>query len=462
MSRVLLIVYDNDSFIHWFPLNIGYIASVLRNKEHEVTIYNQDVYHYPETHLTEYLNKNKFDVVGIGVVGGYYQYRKLLKISNAVNSSDNRQDFLYVLGGHGPSPEPKFFLKKTKSDVVCIGEGDRTIVDLLEHTNSLNKVKGIAYRENNEFYINKPRELIKDIDNIPFPAWDLFPMDYYSLLRLPHIKNNERSFPVITTRGCNFKCNFCYRMYKGIRIRSIDNVIEEIKILKKEYNISYIVFADELFMTSIERTRDICESFISNELNIKWSCNGRLNYVQDSLLKTMKKAGCVFINFGIESMDDKVLKNMNKNLTAKCIEDGIKTCIKNKISPGLNMLFGNIGDNENTLNKAVRFLLKYDDQSQLRTIRPVTPYPGSMLYDFAIKNNMLSDVEDFYEKKHINSDLLSINFTDLSDDEFHKLLFKANKKLIENYFDSLKRKTIKEAEKLYFNKNANFRGFRTT
>src|SRR3990167_3392365 len=109
--KVLLVVYDNESYIHQFPLGLGYIGAVLEREGYDVEIYNQDMYHYPEEHLTGYLDKNKFDFIGISVIAGYYQYRKLLKISEAINKS--RQRPYYILGGHGPSPEPEFFLKKT-------------------------------------------------------------------------------------------------------------------------------------------------------------------------------------------------------------------------------------------------------------------------------------------------------------------------------------------------------------
>jgi len=92
--RILLIVYDNGSYIHWFPQGLGYIAAVLKQAGHEVVIYNQDVYHYPDEHLTDYLDNNKFDVVGLSFIAGYYQYRKALKISDAINKSKHRP---YVL-----------------------------------------------------------------------------------------------------------------------------------------------------------------------------------------------------------------------------------------------------------------------------------------------------------------------------------------------------------------------------
>ena len=119
--RVLLVVYDNEMFIEYFPQGLAYIAAVLLKEGYQVDVYSQDKHHYPDTHLTEYLNKNRYDVIGVGVIAGYYQYRKLLKLSDAINKSKNRP--YYIIGGHGPAPEPKFFLKKTGADAVVIGEG---------------------------------------------------------------------------------------------------------------------------------------------------------------------------------------------------------------------------------------------------------------------------------------------------------------------------------------------------
>ena len=461
--RVLLIVYDNNSYIHQFPMGLAYIASALRNAGHDVLIYNQDEYHYPESHLVDYLTRNHFDVVGLGVIGGYYQYQKLLKISEAINNVPRRP--LYLLGGHGPVPEPEYFLRKTGADVIISGEGDITVVNLLdaiENKRDISTVSGIVYLDGERLVRTGPQELIEDLDSVSLPAWDLFPMDYYSLIRLPNIENNERAFPVLSGRGCPFRCNFCYRMEKGFRPRSPESIIEEIQILQKDYGISYIQFLDELLMSSIERTIMLCEAFIKAKLNIKWSCNGRLNFAQPKVLKTMKKAGCVFINYGIESMDDNMLKVMHKNLTTDQITKGIEATLAEGISPGFNIIFGNIGETPEILQKGVDFLLKYDDHSQLRTIRPVTPYPGCDLYYYAIKKGLLKDCADFYENKHTNSDLLSINFTDLSDDEFHRVLFKANKTLLENYYQHQLESMTRMAEKLYLQKDISFRGFRQT
>jgi len=459
--RVLLVVYDNGSYISYFPAGLAYIAAVLVKEGYEVEIYNQDLFHYPDEHLTEYLNKNKFDVLGLGVIGGYYQFRKLLKLSDAINRSKNRP--FYILGGHGPSPEPEYFMKRTQADVVVIGEGEDTIIELLEKIGNkqpLAKVKGIAYNDSGKTVVNARRPLIKDIDTIPFPAYGLFPMDIYRLGRFPLTAKTDYLMRMLSGRGCRFTCNFCYRMDKGFRVRSNESILEEAEFLKKQYGITYILFTDELFMTSVNRIVNTCEAFIKANLNVKWGCCGRLNYAKNEVLKIMKRAGCVFINYGIEAMDNQVLKNMNKALTTSQVIKGVEATLKVGISPNLNIIFGNIGDNKETLNKGLEFLLKYDDGVRLRTIRPVTPYPGSPLYYYAIEKGLLKDCADFYENKHVNSDLLSVNFTELSDDEFHSVLLAANKKLIKSYYNKKISSDIRDAEVLYMDKDTDFRGFR--
>ena len=233
--RILFVVYDNGSYIHQFPMGLAYIASVLLRDGYDITIYNQDMHHYPDEHLTQYLNENKFDVVGISIIAGYYQYKKLLIVSKAINKSKNRPT--YLLGGHGPSPEPEFFLQKTKADIVVIGEGEETIkelMDALANKKSLEELKGIAYRQGDRVVVNQRRPLIKDVDSILRPAWHLFPINYYRLIRIgPHSQKTDFLMPVLSGRGCTFECNFCYRMDTGFRPRSNEAIIEEIEILKR-------------------------------------------------------------------------------------------------------------------------------------------------------------------------------------------------------------------------------------
>lgn len=458
--KICLIVYDNDAYISQFPIGIAQLTAVLEKAGHEVSLYLQDINHFPDECITEYLDSHYFDMVGLSFIGGYWQYKKAVSISEAINKSRQRPK-IYAIGGHGPSPEPEFFIRKMKADIVCIGEGDETILEIAKGK-EFSDILGIAYLKNGDFFINERRPLIADIDSLPLPAYHRFPMDIYRLMRMPNCSRSDFVIPILSGRGCTFKCNFCYRMDKGFRPRSNESIIEEIKFLQKNYGITYIAFYDELLISSVERATLLCEDIIKSNLKIKYYCQGRLNFAKPELLNVMKKSGCVFINYGIECFDNTILKNMHKGLTTSQIERGIRATLDCGISPGLNIIFGNIGEDRETLFKGVDFLLKYDDHSQLRTIRPVTPYPGCELYYDAIQSGKLKNVEDFYENKHTNSDLLSINFTNLTDDQFYAALYDANSVLLENYTGWSKKRYVQELQHLYKNKNAEFRGFRHT
>ena len=451
--KILLVVYDNKSYISWFPHNVAYLAAVLRKDGHIVEIYNQDVYHYSDEHFARHLKDNYYDIVGIGACGGYYQYKKIKKLCAKFRKSQTKAKL--VLGGHLVAPDPDYFYDLYKPDIIVLGEGEETIKEIADSSKVYNEIDGIyAFGTR-----TKPRELIKDVDRIPFPAWNLLPMEHYVLYRMPGIEHHERLGMVLSGRGCPYKCNFCYRMDKGFRPRSTRSIIEEVSILKKDYNINYIFFCDELLMSSERRAVAIAEAMMP--LKLKWCCNGRLNFATKEVLKTMAAAGCQFINYGIESLDDEMLERMGKNLTVSQIEEGVKNTREAKIRAGLNVLFGNIGETKKILRKGCQFLIENDDHAQMRTIRPVTPYPGSPLFDYAVEKKMIRNVKDFYEKKHKNSDLFTCNFTDgMTEVEMYEELGKVNNRLTNKYFDAQKEKTIRQIDKLYTNKNAAFRGFR--
>ena len=463
LMRILFLTYDNGSHIGWFPQGIAYIVAYLqKNGIKDIDVYSQDIHHYPENHLTDFLDKNKFDIIGVGLIAGYYQYQKLKMISKAINRSKNRP--FYVLGGHGPSPDPSYFIKITSADAVVVGEGEETMLELVKACANgipLYKVKGIAFNDiTGRTVITESRPLIKDLDMLPMPAYHMFPMEVYRLMRFPRVPSTDFAMPVLTGRGCTFRCNFCYRLDKGHRSRSNESITEEISYLKSDYRVGHIDFSDELLMISKERTISLCEDIIRSKLNISWSCNGRLNYATDEVVALMRRAGCNYINYGIEAMDDDVLKRMKKGLRVRQVYKGINTTLKHGISPGFNIIFGHILDTKETLQKAVDFLLEYNDHSELRTIRPVTPYPGSPLFNEAVEMGLIKDTEDFYENKHLNSDLLAANFTDMTDDEFYDALLDANARLISKYYDFIKQEAIDSARNLYLSKDVSFRGFR--
>jgi len=249
-------------------------------------------------------------------------------------------------------------------------------------------------------------------------------------------------------------------MTEGFRPRAIEAIMEEIKYLYDKYHITHFDFADELLMSSEKRTEEICDAILQLPFGIKWDCNGRLNYAKPRILSLMKKAGAIYVNYGIESLNQSILNQMGKGLTLDRIQQGVEDTLWNSLSPGLNLLWGFPGDTETNLKKEVDFLLKYDPCDELRTIRPVTPYPGCRLFDEAVEKGLVKGAEDFYENLHTNSDLISVNFMDIPTEEAHRMLYEANLKLIANYLKKRDRQIVKAAGDLYFHGGKQFRGWR--
>jgi len=459
--KILFVIYDNEGAQNPIPMGPCYVAAYLKNNGYEdIHYYSQDIYHYPEEHLTKYISDNNFDVIGLGFTAGYFQYNKIKKICNAIHKAENRPFF--VLGGHGPTPVPEFFMKITGADAVVMGEGEIPFLNLvksLESKTSLVNVKGLAFKDGDKYVINEREKPIKDLDAIPFPYYDPLPMEYYVNAKVFKMKRTDRMITMITSRGCNYTCNFCQRLEKGIRFRSVENILDELKKYIRDYKINFVVFWDELFMYSEKRVAEITEGIITENIKINYWCTGRLNIVNPRILEMLKESGCVYIDYGIEQFDNESLQKMNKRQTEEQIIKGIELTKKAGINIGFNIIFGNLGDTRESLRKSLDLLKKYNDFGQLRAIRPVTPYPGSALFDIAVKKGLLTGPEDFYNK-HKNVELLTVNFTDIPDDEFHKLMFEANREIIKEYYNHIMDETINTYHDVYFRGDVNFRGAR--
>lgn len=440
MAKILLISYDNGSHIPFFPQNLFHLYGALKLAKHQVGMWFPDVHHGKPKDLTRLLDNAGFDIVAFGFVAGYYQYRVAKELAKAINLSRNRKRFRFVVGGHGPAAAPEFFMEKLGCDIVVVGDGEDTgWVDL----------PGGVYNA-------KPCES----DASPIGCYRDFPLDIYRLIRWPTSNRTDFCFPILSSRGCRWHCSFCYRMRSGFHERAVEAIIDEIRYLHEQIQINHFQFSDELLMSSEKRTEEICESILKLPFRIKWDCNGRLNYAKKQTLELMKKSGCEYVNYGIESLSQSMLNGMRKGLNVEQIINGVEATLQAQLSPGLNLIWGFPGDTIENLNKAVKFISKYDPCHELRTIRPVTPYPGCELYKLAIENGLLAGPEDFYENKHKNSDLVSVNFTDIPTEEMHKALYRANRDLYVAYQVKRANRLDAQMQGLYFQGGTDFRGYR--
>lgn len=466
MTNVLFIIHDNYQDSNQFPLGPAYLASVLEQNGYTVEVYCMDVFHYTNDDLANKLKKDTYDLIGLDFMAARYT-ETIVDLCKVINKHKGNAKF--ILGGHGPSPIPIYMLMKTNADIVAIGEAEETIIDVMKYIHGLmpiDDVKGIAYRDNNHIHITQKRELIKKLDTIPFPAWHLFPMDKYTTsTRTGWMEKDERYIAIITSRGCINTCTFCARLTEGIRLRNLNKVIEEMKVLEKEYGVTCFNISDELFLISKKRALKFCELLKENNMKIKFSAGARADVLDEETAIALKEAGCGILSVGFESSSQDSLDYMKKNTT---VEDNIRTLeISRKVGlpVALNFIWGYPTDTYEILMDNVKIINEYNQFKQLRTIRPVTPYPGCELYYEAIFKGLLQGPDDFFTKFK-NSDLITVNFTRYSDKQCYEWLFEANKKLIEYHYEhtDMTREEcddlINQFYNLYFKGFYKFRGAR--
>ncbi len=340
--------YDRSIF-RYPPLGLGYLASSILNKKSELNVKIVDcTFKTLEKSIREI---SKLNPRILGVYSMVTINYNAIKIAEALRENVD----LMIAGGPLPTLTPENYLNNF--DIVILGEGEETIIDVIneyESKKNWKNIKGIAYKHDDKIIITGKRDLIKNLDNIPFPARELFPnKEYKWYWRKFH---GYTSTSIISTRGCPYSCDFCSNPVFGIsyRERSPSNVIHEmIKI--KELGYERIFFTDDCFTQNLRRIEKICEIIIREKLDLEWECLSRVDKLTQRVADLMAKAGCKRIFFGIESGSDRVLKIIGKRITKKNAAHAVHAAHKAGIETGGFFILGYPGDTKNTIIETVNF-----------------------------------------------------------------------------------------------------------
>lgn len=365
------------------PLGLAYLASVARNEGFDVKIIDSLAENLSFNELEKKIKEYDPDVVGItSTTTSIPDAYKVAEISKRINPN-----VITVIGGPHVTFVPELTLKESPYiDIVVRGEGEEIFKQLLHNLDKgkkLSNIRGITYRENNRIRSNPPMPLIKDIDNIPIPAFDLLPMEKYQF-------GKKRFGVIITSRGCPFQCIFCsssLQFGKKWRAHSVERVIEELKILHDEFKIREIEFLDDTFTLSKKRAQEICKAIIQEGLDISWSASSRVDTFDLDTAVYMKKAGAHTIYFGIESGSEKTLKFIKKGITLTQAIDAVKIAKKAKLRTLGSFIIGFPYEKEEDMRKTIRFAKFLDVDFAQFTV--ATPYPGTELWNIAVTKNLL-------------------------------------------------------------------------
>lgn len=352
------------------PLGVLYIAPMLKRHGHEVKIF--DLQMNQNLNLSKEINHYEPDIIGItSMTANFYKALKVAKLLR-----QNSTAFI-VLGGVHATFTSNELSHHPEFDAYVVGEGEFTMLELvntLENKCELNEVKGLVYRANGKIFYNSPRLLIYNLDAIPFPARHLIDIQAYI--------THEETISLITTRGCPYSCLFCSTSkLHGARYRqrSIENVMEEIKLVCERYSPPTITFNDDNFTFNKLRVKKFCQMFVDQGFDIPWGCNGHVANVDKTLLGLMRDSGCNKIFFGIESGSQQIINTLKKGFKLEQAKKALKWAKELKIGTTVSFIIGLPGENKSTIKETINFAKEIREDADYIIFSFITPFPGTSL-----------------------------------------------------------------------------------
>jgi anaerobic magnesium-protoporphyrin IX monomethyl ester cyclase len=375
-------------------LGLAYLAAMSEGRGDQVRVLDMQVEGTP---LRQVVDEHRPEVIGITATT--IQIESAWRIAGELKQLS---DATIVLGGSHPTVLAQESVERPEVDVVVRSEGELTWVDLCDHLDageSLEDVPGITYARDGEVINNPDRPPIGEVDALPFPAFHLFRMERYSNLQ-PTLDNVEGpSYPILSSRGCPYRCNYCSQILPRIwRARSPESVVSEWRWLVKDLGAAEIGVLDDSFNIDRRRALEICKLIIDEGLNhVPWiMINGiRANLADEELLGRMREAGCIRTAFGVESGNQRILDTViHKQLTL----DQVRAAFKAAKAVGMEtigfFIIGLPGETEETMEDTIRFACELDPV--VANFSMATPFPGTQMYEQVLESGRLL-VHDWHE-----------------------------------------------------------------
>jgi anaerobic magnesium-protoporphyrin IX monomethyl ester cyclase len=360
------------------PLGVFYLASYLRRHSQDVAVIDGEAEGLTAGDILRRVEEFNPDLIGISATT--MAFHRALETAQEIKA--RRPDHPIVLGGPHISSNLAHAMSHEQFDFGVVGEGEITIwklIEALQNGRDISDIAGLAYRRGGEVKFNPQNRQIENLDDLPFPAYDLA-ADLSSYAPPPC---NYKKFPVanvITSRGCPNQCTFCDRSVFGqsLRQRSAENVAEEIELLWRKYNVREIAFVDDTFTLRPQRIRELFEILDRKGLSFPWTCMSRINSVDLDLLKFMRDRGCWHISFGIESGNEDILRRIKKKISLKQARQVIQWCADLGIRTKGFYILGHPGETQETIEQTIQSALDLPLDDVVVTIN--TPIPGSQQY----------------------------------------------------------------------------------
>ncbi len=401
----------------YFPQGLAYVAAALRNAGHTVTVVDMEGSDLSVDSALARILDSSPEMVGFG--GMITRYKIVRELGRKLKKE--APGVFLVAGNSGATAIPELYLKNARMDAAVLGEGEVTSVELADAVAAgaeWRTVPGIAFLDDSGSVARSgKRELHPDLDSLPWPARDLFPLERY-MTSMDHRGRRERHLEIVASRGCPFGCSYCYHIYgRTIRRRSPESIVAEVEHIVKKYDVRYTGFPDDLFTSDKTFVLQVCRLLRERLPGIRWSCLGRASTVDREMLSAMRKAGCYWISYGVESGSPEILRRMNRTVTPEQCLNAIRMTREEGISTEASFMIGMFGETRETVAQTVEFCDKADVTAPMLF---VTPYPGTPLFLEAEQRGLIPDLEAYVLSLEA-ADRLLINLTDMDDEELIRL-----------------------------------------
>ena len=386
------------------PLDLLLCATILKKQKHKVKIIDANLARLTHQQTAKLVKKERPDFIIANTAALDRWECPLPTVKQPILLVKELKRVLaeikIALTGPHITADPVWVAKKIhRADILIKGEPELTIQDIGRqlplNDQKLKKIPGLVFKSNKKFIDNPNRIFMTDLDKLPIPDYSLLPMEKYGPLsdhfNGPTLAGENHPFTImLTSRGCPGLCVFCFKkMYqdkKTYRFRNNKMVVEEIKTLISKHGIKAVYFQDLSFCVIEKRVIDLCDLIVKNKLKINWGCEARFDNVSEKMIEAMKKAGCSFINFGLESGSQKILNLSKKNIQLKVIEEAIYFCQKHNVAAGCFKLLALPGETKETFIDTLKFMIK--NKVEIPYPFPINlalPYPGTELHHLAEK-----------------------------------------------------------------------------
>ena len=365
-------------------LGMLYLASALRewtNLKPEIELLDMRTLEMTIPQVMTELKKRPPDIIGLGAKTCEAQVARAL--SKEIKKWN--PDVLVVIGGAHSSTFPDSIMKDSGIDVAVIGEGEKTLVEIVEKFAAgepLAGIDGTLTRVNGELVMGAVRPYIEDVDSIPFPAWDLMDIDLFSRVVIPgFFLARKRMMIVFSSRACPYECSYCHQIFgKKFRPRSAENVLQELEILYHKYGVQEFHFIDDVFNLQKERVHAICDGILERKMDVSIVFpNGlRADILDRDTVAKLRKAGTYCLYFGVESGSPRILKLINRKQNLDKIKQVVRWCDEEGMITGGFIMMGFPSETREELESTSRFIL--DNPFTRMGISQVTALPGTKLH----------------------------------------------------------------------------------